>query len=448
MADITEESRTALRRLLLTRQADDRVPGIFGGVMRDGGLIWAEGVGVADLDRPAEPPAVDDQFLIASNTKTFTAVLIMALRDEGKLSLDDTLETFVPESKHAGITIRQMLAHVSGMQREPVGDIWETLQNPTRDELVDGFSQAERILRPHHRWHYSNLVYAILGEIVARIDGRDWFASLQARILDPLGMKRTTVGLAGPGVTGYYVPPFSDVPVKEPVLDVKALAPCGGLASTASDMATWASFVANPVEEVLSPDTVEEMCQPQIMADLERWQLAWGLGFMLLRSGERLFVGHTGGMPGHITGMFTHRDSGTAGIALMNSSSAPDPAELAVSLANYVIDNDPAAPEPWVAGAEVPAEFASVIGRWYSEGAPFVFSVKQGRLEARPANAPAHKPSSVFVKVSDDVYRTESGRETGELLRLTRDESGQVVKMNWATYLVTRQPYAFGEWLL
>ncbi|MGI8576922.1 MAG: serine hydrolase domain-containing protein [Nocardioidaceae bacterium] len=448
MTDITEPSQVALRRMLLTRQADDRLPGIFGGVMRAGRLVWGEGVGSADLDRPGEPPTADDQFLIASNSKTFTAVLIMALRDEGQLSLDDTLETFVPESKHAGITIRQMLAHVSGMQREPVGDIWETLQNPTRDELVNGFSQAERVLKPHHRWHYSNLVYALLGEIIARIDDRDWFSSLQARILGPLGMKRTTVGLTGRAVTGYYVPPFSDVPVKEPVLDLKALAACGGLASTAEDMATWASFIADPTDEVLSADTVEEMCQPQIMADLERWQLAWGLGFMLLRSGERLYVGHTGGMPGHITGMFTHRETGTAGIALMNCTSAPDPAELAVGLANYVLDNDPVPPEPWVPGTAVPDEFASVIGRWYSEGAPFVFSVRHGRLEARPANAPDYKPPSVFAKVADDVYRTESGRETGELLRITRDDTGKVVKMNWATYLVTREPYAFGEWLL
>lgn len=59
---------------------------------------------------------------------------------------------------------------------------------------------------------------------------------------------------------------------------------------------------------------------------------------------------------------------------------------------------------------------------------------------------PAHPPS-VFVRVADDLYRTESGRETGELLRITHDETGAVTKMNWATYLVTREPYAFGEWL-
>ena len=88
-----------------------------------------------------------------------------------------------------------------------------------------------------------------------------------------------------------------------------------------------------------------------------------------------------------------------------------------------------------------------MLGVWYSEGSPFVFTVRRGRLEARAQGLPEHKPSSVFERVTDDVYRTVSGREAGELLRVTRDEGGRVAKMNWATYRVTREPLAFGEWL-
>lgn len=445
MPDFREQTSRDLRRILLERQSKHRVPAIYGAVARKGVTLWGEGVGSADLASPGIPPDEDSQFLIASNSKTFTAVVVMALRDEGKLSLDDPLEKFVPESTHAGITIRQMLAHVSGMQREPVGDVFETLDSPDRERLVAEFAGAERVLKPHYRWHYSNLVYAMLGEVVARIDGRDWYDSVHARILLPLGMRRTTVGLTGRSVTGYYVPPYTDVPSTEPLFDLKALAACGGLASTAQDMTAWGSFVADPVDEVLHPDTLEEMLQPQIMADVERWQVAFGLGFMLFRSGDRIFAGHTGGMPGHITGLFTHRESGTSGLAMMNSSSAPDPAMLAVGLANHVIDNDPAEPDPWVPGTDVPAELAGIIGRWYTEGSPFVFSVRQGHLEAKAAAAPEHKPASVFEQVDKDLYRTVAGRETGELLRVTRDADGEVVKMNWATYLVTRKPLAFGE---
>jgi CubicO group peptidase (beta-lactamase class C family) len=447
MPELSRSSSRALYRIVAERQSKSRVPGVFAAVARDGELLWQAGLGSADLATPGTAPTADSQFLIASISKTFTAVLVMALRDEGRLSLDDTVDQHIPESKHTAVTIRQMLSHVTGMQREPVGVVWETLAYPDRGQLVAGWNDAERILKPHFRWHYSNLAFSMLGEVVARLDGREWQDSLQARILDPLGMRRTSLGLAGNAVTGYYVPPYSDVPVREPVLDIAAMASAGGLASTAEDLVTWAQFLASPTDEVLSPDTVEEMCQPQIMADLEKWRLAWGLGLELVKVEDRIFVGHTGGMPGHITGLFVHRPSATTGVALMNSSASPDPAALAVDLAGYVIENEPADPPLWTPGTEVPGELVGILGRWFSEGQPFDFSVREGRLEARAAEAPEDQKPSVFARVGDDLYRTESGRETGELLRVTRDPDGTVTRLNWATYLVTRQPYAFGEWL-
>lgn len=447
MTGLHESTTRALHRIALDKQVKGRVPGLYAGVVRGGGFVWQEGIGSADVSVPQIAPTADDQFMVASNTKTFTAVQVMQLRDEGRLSLDDTLDQHIPEVTRPGVTIRQALSHSSGMQREPVGDVWETLRNPDREELVAGFDEAERVHTPHHLWHYSNLVFAMLGELVARLDGRDWYDSLRARILDPLEMRRTTVGPLGSAVTGYYVPPYTDVPVPEPLLDVKAVAPCGGLASTPTDMARWSSFVADPVPEVLAADTLEEMCEPQIMTDRQRWTGAFGLGFMLVRSGTRTYVGHTGGWPGFVSGVFTHRESGTGGLALMNSTSAPDPAAFAVALADHVLENDPVDPDVWRPGTEVPAELADLVGLWFSEGSPFVFSVKQGRLEARAQALPDHKPSSVFEKVGEDLYRTVSGREAGELLRITRDEDGDVVKMNWATYLVTREPLAFGQWL-
>lgn len=447
VTEISAQTQSALRRIITERQAKGRVPGLVGAVARDGALAWCEGVGSADLDLPGVAPTADTQYLIASHSKTFTAVAIMALRDEGKLSLDDQADTLLPETKHGGITVRQMLSHISGMQREPVGDVWDQMTFPNREELLSGWNDAERIGKPHHRFHYSNLVYSLLGEIVARVDGRSWYESIQARILQPLEMRRTTVGLdGGPTAQGYYVPPFSDVPVKEPVLDIGAMNACGGLASTAADLAKWAMFIANPVDEVLSGDTVAEMCQPQIMAD-ERWQFGFGLGFMLIRLDDRVVVGHTGGMPGHITGTFVHRPSGTAGIALMNTTSAPDPAGLATDLLLKTLTDDPQPPSAWTPGTSVPDDLAGVLGTWFSEGSPYVFSVREGALEATAPGAPDWRPPAVFEKIAEDVYRTISGRETGELLRITRDPTGTPTTLHWATYLCTRQPLAFGEWL-
>ncbi len=442
---LRDETTRELHRIVLERQRKGRIPGVLAGVVREGGLVWHDGIGAARLDEPDLPPGPDDQFLIASNTKTFTAAMVMQLRDEGRLSLDDTLDRLVPEVGHAGLTVRQCLAHVSGMQREPLGDVWEHLDFPDRAQLVSDFNEAERVHPPHRLWHYSNLVYSLLGEAVARLDGRDWYASLRARILDPLEMRRTTVGFDGRHADGYYVPPYSDVPVAQPPHDLRALDPCGGLASTGADLARWSSFVADPVAEVLSPDTVEEMCQPQTLIDREDWTAAMGLGFFLARSGKRTYVGHTGGMPGHITALFTDRTAKTGGLALTNSGTSPDIAGFAIALADTLTEREPVEAEPWRPGTSVPAELADLIGVWWTEGSPFTFSVRQGRLEARAPSLPEHKPSSRFEQVGPDLFRTVAGREEGELLRVTRDAEGSPTQLNWATYLVTRAPLAFGE---
>lgn len=444
--DLLTTTTDALHRMTLEKQIADRLPGVVAGVGRRGSLDWWTGIGSADLAQPDRTPDADTQFAIASNTKTFVAVVIMALRDEGRLDLSDPVVTHVPDAAHGDVTLRQLLAHTSGMQREPVGDIWDTLVFPSRDDLVPGWNKAERVGRPHDHWHYSNLGYALLGEVITRLDGGDWFASVQRRILSPLGMTRTTLGFQAPHAVGYFVPPFTDVPVVEPVIDLLATSPAGGMCSTAQDLARWTGFIANPIPEVLHPDTVEEMCQPQVIADPAGWTQAHGLGFMLLRVDGRTWVGHTGGFPGHITGVMTHRESGTSGIVLMNASNATVPGGFAARLGSEVLDREPELPQPWRPGTVVPAELAPLVGRWYSEGRAFAFSVRDGELEIRLESTP-DAPPSLFERIDDDTFRTTAGRERGELLRLRRDADGRVTRLNWATYLFTRDPFAFGEWL-
>ncbi|MEO6509708.1 MAG: serine hydrolase domain-containing protein [Nocardioides sp.] len=445
MDQLPEDTRRFLHATALERQREGRVPGVLAAVVRGGELVWWEGIGTAEVGTD-RAPGPDDQFLVASNTKTFTAVMVMQLRDEGRLTLDDRIGDHVPGVSHP-TTIRQGLAHVSGLQREPVGDVWDSLVQPDEDDLVENFAAVERVGRPHDRWHYSNIVYAVLGRLVATLDGRSWNESLRARLLDPLGLTRTTIGFdGGPQAHGYFVPPYHDVPRREPLVDTRAMAPCGGLASTARDLARWSAFVADPDPAVLSPDTLEEMTQPQVLMDPERWNVGMGLGFFVVRAGDRSWVGHDGGMPGHITGVHTHRESGTGGIVLMNASDSPDPTAFAIALAGRVVDDVPVEDQPWRPGTEVPEELTGILGRWYTEGRPFTMSVREGRLEASADGLPGRKPS-VFVAEGPGLYRTVSGRERGELLRLTRDDDGRVREMHWATYLVTREPLGFGEHL-
>jgi CubicO group peptidase (beta-lactamase class C family) len=439
------ETDHALTQIAASHQRDHRVPGLLAGVAADGQMLWHKGIGSADLTSPGEPHDLDTHLLVASNTKTFTAVMVMQLRDEGRLRLSDTVDQHVPGSRHERVTIRHLLSHLTGMQREPVGDVWDTLDFPDREGLVRGWDEAERILPEGAYWHYSNLGYGILGEIIARLDGREWAESLQARILNPLGLNRT--GLRGDGRQAgrYYVPPYTDVPVEEPLMDKAAMAPAGSIWSTATDMAAWHGFLARPDAAVLSPDTVEEMCQPHGFADSRGWSAAYGLGLQLIRRDDRIWVGHTGGLPGSITGFFTHRETATTGLACMNGSVAGNPGAFATSLGTTFLTRQPPVPMPWTPGPAVPDAYAPLLGVWFSEGSSFTFSVRDGHLEARLDADPADAAPSVFEEIEPDVLTTRSGRERGERLVVRRRDDGSVRQLNWATYRFTRDPLAFGE---
>lgn len=439
------ETAHRLHEIAAAHQRTHRVPGLLAAVAGAGAVLWHRGVGTADLSSPGTPHDLDTHLLVASNTKTFTAAMIMQLRDEGRLRLSDTVDQHVPGTRHERVTLRHLLSHLTGMQREPVGDVWDTMEFPDRDGLIRGWDEAERVLHAGAHWHYSNLGYALLGEIIARLDGRDWGESLQARLLNPLGLKRT--GLTGEGRQAgrYYVPRYSDVPVEEPLLAKSAMAPAGSIWSTATDMATWHAFLADPDAEILSPATVDEMCQPHGFADLGDWSVAYGLGLQMVRRNGRTWVGHTGGLPGSITGFFTERETATTGIACMNASVAGSPSDLAVRLGETYLEHQAPVPDAWTPGSAVPDELAPLLGVWFSEGSEFVLSVREGRLEARVAGTPSDSAPSVFEAASQDEFVTTSGRERGERLVVRRHPDGSVRQLNWATYRFTRAPLGFGE---
>jgi CubicO group peptidase (beta-lactamase class C family) len=433
-----------LERHVREKQREWRSPSVAAGLVRDGSLAWSFSVGASDVASPDAAPDTDTAFAIGSISKTFTAAMIMMLRDEDKLALGDPVSRFLDVPAHGELTVRELLAHASGLQREPVGELWDTLVVPDIETVVRDLSTAEQVLPSRKRWHYSNLAYSLLGEVVARVDGRPWAASLQARLLDPLGLTRTGLDPASPKAVGYYTDPFTDQVHVEKWVDMAAFAPAGGLWSTVSDLGRWATFLTSGAEGVLSAATLDEMSRPEIMADLENWTLAWGLGLELFRRGERILVGHEGAMPGFLAAVAVRRVDQVGAVVLCNTSSSADPATLALDLIDAALDAEPPVPKPWRPGPAVPAELAPLVGRWWSEGSSFTFSVADGHLEARKDGQPSTKPPAVFQAVGPDRYRSVSGREEGEVLLVERDPTGDVARMLWATYPFTREPQTFG----
>lgn len=433
-----------LDRMLAAAQVEWRSAGLAATVVRRGQPVWSGFVGTTDAAEPGRLPAADTQFRMGSITKTFTAVLVMQCRDDGLLQLDDRLETHLPGTGHGDLTIRRMLAHLSGLQREPAGEVWEKPEGPQLEELLAGLAQAEAVLPPARRHHYSNLAYALLGEVVSRLRHQPWDEALRDRVLTPLSMGSTTPRRRPPYATGYLTDPYADRLHEEPEFPGNAFAPAAELWSTVTDLGRWAAFLAEPDQAVLSPDTVEEMCHPQVVHDLDAWRLAWGLGLMLHRRGERVLVGHDGAMPGFLAGLVVRRADKVGAVVLANTSAAADPGGLALDLTLRVLEDDPDLPDPWRPGPPVPSQLEELLGQWWAEGTAYVFSVREGKLEARPLGAPPRREPSVFAVQGTDLYRGVSGREQGELLRVVRRDDGTVERMYWATYPVTREPRPFG----
>jgi CubicO group peptidase (beta-lactamase class C family) len=433
-----------LSRLVREAQSEQRIPSISAAAVGNGEVVWEEALGLADVDGRVEA-SPDTQYRIGSITKTFTAVAVMQLHDAGELELDDPLSKHIPGAAYGEPTLRRLLGHLSGLQREMPGYVWETLEFPDREGLVSGLADAEQVLRPGARWHYSNLAFALLGEVVARRSGLEYEDYVRERLLDPLGLSRTTFEQTQPAANGYLVEPYSDLVRPEQNLIKGAFAAAGSLWSTTADLSRWGRFLVEGAEGVLAKETVEEMRRFQSMADLEEWKLGWGLGLMLMREDDRIFVGHGGAMPGFLAGLAVSPKERSGAVVLVNSGAGVKIEELLRKLAVKAAEAYPPEPEQWEAAEAVPPELEPLLGRWWSEGNEVVISIRGGRLELRDPAAPPSLPASVFEPDGDDRFRGISGPEEGELLEVVRGEGGHVTKLYWATYPLTRTPRVFGR---
>jgi CubicO group peptidase (beta-lactamase class C family) len=428
-----EDLTDALERTLRARQAE-RLPSVAAAVVRAGELVWSAAVGTASYEdeREATP---ETQYRIGSITKTFTATAEMQLRDAGLLDLDDRLEQHLAGVRTGSPTIRRLLAHLSGFQREP-GEMWVRGEAPTIEELLAAMDSYELVLPAARAHHYSNLAYGLLGEVVARRSSMPYTEYVDERIMQPLGLGRTTWQPQAPYAQGYLVDEYAGTALREPHTDLRGVTAMGQLWSTVGDLCAWVAFLAGGRDGILDAATVEEMWFPQVLVNPDRWERGWGLGLELLNRDGRIFGGHGGAMPGHLAGVYVHRESGVGAAVLTNAGTRAPTTEIALELAATTLERWPPDTEPWRPEAEPPDALRALLGRWWSEGNEFVFTWEKGRLHARVVGAPAWVQPSVFEEV-DGGYRVASGRERGERLRVDGE------RLVWAGYVFTRTQQPF-----
>ncbi len=259
-------------------------PGVALAVIWDGETIYSRGYGMADLERGA-PLSSRSVFDIASTTKQFTAMAILLLAREGKMSLDADIHTFFPELRNYGrpITIRHLAHHTSGLRdycdlMDMAGMSWE-YDYYDEEVLALLFRQRALNFSPGEQQLYSNSGYLLLGEIVRRVSGQSLGAFAQERILAPLGMMSSRfyddyTAVIPNRAIGYAPRPGGGYALAVPKIDVVG---DGGLLTSVEDLARWdANFYDNRLGG--GAELLEQMQTVGRLNDGEALTYAWGLG--------------------------------------------------------------------------------------------------------------------------------------------------------------------------
>ena len=298
------------------------------------------------------------------------------------------------------------------------------------------------MLAPGAYQHYSNLAFSLLGEVVARVTGLDYERYVDERVLRPLGLERTSWKPKAPVAAGYFVDPWTDEAVAEPVAEGRATASAGELWSTASDLCRWAAFLADPDPQVLSRDTVEEMHAFQTMADLEHWTVGYGLALMLMRKGDRLFSGHSGAHLGFLSNVACHRPSRTGAAVLTNSSAGVAITTLGVDLADTRRRGLPGGSRGVGSPASRRRTSSSACSAPGGRRAPSTSSAtaRAGWRRSCGRRHAGARPHTLRAGGRGPLPRRIGSRARRAAGRIVRDRDGEVVRLEFATYPFTRGP--------
>lgn len=331
--------------ILKNWMAENHIPGMVFGVVKDGRLAYVKTEGVQDLvqKRPVTP---DTLFRIASMTKAFTALSILKLRDEGKLALDDPADRYVPELRgwtypttdSPRITIRDLLTHSAGfVTDDPWGDRQQVLSQTAFTALLRAGVPFTRA--PEMRHEYANLGYAILGRVIANITKAPYRSFVEQRLLTPLGMTASGFDvLAHPKdkrAIGYRWE--NDAWAEEPTMKDGAFNAMGGLETSATDYAKWLSFITSawPPRDGEDTGPAKRATVRQIMRGANNANvfhryatggdkqcpgaLAYGMGWRVITDCDYgTVLAHGGGYPGYGSHVMVLPEYGAALFALTN----------------------------------------------------------------------------------------------------------------------------------
>ncbi|HEX4761611.1 MAG TPA: serine hydrolase domain-containing protein [Sphingomicrobium sp.] len=321
--------------------ADTSVPSASIAIVRDGKIVLAKAYGTANDGLPARP---DLPYQIASNSKQFTAMALLLLEDEGRLSLDDRVSKYLPGiSGGERITLRQLLNHTSGLQDYwPQDYSFEAMSRPTSPQgIVDRWAKKPLDFQPGEQWQYSNTGYVVAGMIAEKVSGERLMAYLKRRIFDPLGMSSVrdqddTNSVAFPSGYGRY----ALGPVRKVTPPGRGwLYAAGELSMTAEDLAKWdiarldRSLV--PADDWVAQETTAKLTDGK--------DTNYGLGVFVRESGGRRAITHGGESVGFLSANNVYPAERAAIVVMTNSWSGNAYSRIVRDVAKIVLPAPPAA---------------------------------------------------------------------------------------------------------
>lgn len=380
-------------------------PGCALGVVRDGRMLYRNGYGSANLDYrlPITPNSIFD---IGSTSKQFSAMAVLLLEQDGRLSIDDDVRKFVPELRDYGstITIRHLLNHTSGLRDYLTLASLALLDDDdfyTDDDVLAMIArQRELNFAPGTDYLYSNSGFFLLSTIVKRVSGKSLRAFAEERILKPLAMSNTHfhdnhAEIVRNRATGYAPldgPPGNRFQISMSTLDMVG---DGGIYTSVSDLFKWdQNFYSHKVG---GKDLLAKMQTPSRLKDGK--ELKYGLGLFVEPYRGLPTVSHGGSWAGFRAELLRFPEEKLSVICLCNLAST-NPSQLARRVADVVLEGrftapvpdppkaparPPAAPEaksvdlaPY-AGAYVSEELGGVVYRFTVEGSSLVLGGRQKR---------------------------------------------------------------------
>jgi CubicO group peptidase (beta-lactamase class C family) len=328
-----------------------KLPSVAVGVVIDGELAYSKGFGFADLKKQNKPDA-DTLYRIGSITKSFTALALLSLRDEGALNLDDALARWIPEAGKVvyptrdspPITLRQMLNHTSGLPRDSDFDFEH---DTTEAQVLSSVSKTTLTFAPGVRFMYSNLGYVLLGLTVGRAAHTSVRDAVKKRILAPLGMTSTAYDIEDVDLNRLATP-YQRGPNGPELAEhwkVGATAGAGALFSSVRDMARYVAMQLDAYPPRSAPDKgpikrssireAHSSAQPTglhvelavapakgeslVAASAESYGYGWSAA-QSCDFNDR--VGHSGGMAGYVSDVTFFRDRGVGVVVLTNTAPA------------------------------------------------------------------------------------------------------------------------------